>query len=645
MKRSRALSQTIFASAMVLTTASAHALPSLHKSNSGLAQINARAGSDDRLNGATFYADSNDNSRVIYVSPAARKTQQGQFQNGGVLIQCPTLQSMYDMAYSAPPQADWQSTALAGPYSPYFDLHFGNYLRNATLLEDILDTEVAITNICDDHPAECSEFYEAEGLYEARVDEVEFTEAEINRLNGFRDRAQDCLLLALLPTEEQACLDTMAEEAAERAAELPTAVAAYRDARREMLIAKDRYILAKAAFDALAPTREALEDLRFLLEGHFATIDALADRAFTRNVATLDSFESKMVGTARAMFSVYDQEVSAGRRAAAGSGYSVAELPLMNVTIGSDTADNETGTAITGTLASRGFTREMSKARGPNQIAVAGTERFFSTFRKGGQSLPIANIEPAATTAQTLFEVDVTQGSFCQGRTGGERSITRVAAGGSFWDVVRRRYVNRTTPLLAQPVGFSYDFFAAADPISVECSLDVDRFTREIRRRGSSGFLFWRRRWDDAQRTRVEEMGVSCEVTKAPSISFPDQADQDEYLEELRQAMEQEIMAEFVLNYAKSWNVANRGPDGSALEPTRPFRNIGYAVTSICGTNPFCYITGVVLKNLDELFGTKAGTTSNTDSLSGTITRSYKENSYRLLHQDQRVVMLEVRVN
>ena len=104
-------------------------------------------------------------------------------------------------------------------------------------------------------------------------------------------------------------------------------------------------------------------------------------------------------------------------------------------------------------------------------------------------------------------------------------------------------------------------------------------------------------------------------------------------------------MAEFVLTYAKSWSVSSSRPDGSVLTPTRPFENIGYAVTSICGADPFCFITGVVLKSVDELFGTKAGTTSNTDTLSGTISRSYKENSYRLLHQDQRVVMLEVRVN
>lgn len=99
-------------------------------------------------------------------------------------------------------------------------------------------------------------------------------------------------------------------------------------------------------------------------------------------------------------------------------------------------------------------------------------------------------------------------------------------------------------------------------------------------------------------------------------------------IESIRQAMMQEIAAEFILTYAKSWEISQRQP--AIPNPGAAAFKAGAALMTLCGENIYCAVAGIVLKTGNELFGSNASKTKNRDFMSGSIYRSYEESSWTI---------------
>jgi len=86
----------------------------------------------------------------------------------------------------------------------------------------------------------------------------------------------------------------------------------------------------------------------------------------------------------------------------------------------------------------------------------------------------------------------------------------------------------------------------------------------------------------------------------------------------------------FLTSYAKDWQVTPLRPEVLSAD-SRLFSKIGQGVMNLCGSNKYCQISGIVLKSMDELVGARhSGSTSNTTTISGTLSKDYNLNTYMI---------------
>ena len=98
----------------------------------------------------------------------------------------------------------------------------------------------------------------------------------------------------------------------------------------------------------------------------------------------------------------------------------------------------------------------------------------------------------------------------------------------------------------------------------------------------------------------------------------------------IKQAMIQEINAEFLQTYARSFDtVMNSGEyvSSSLNDPSGLVSQVGYGL--LCATSPACMVTNIVWRTGMEMFGSQSNTTNVEQYMRGRISRSYNENGYR----------------
>lgn len=187
-----------------------------------------------------------------------------------------------------------------------------------------------------------------------------------------------------------------------------------------------------------------------------------------------------------------------------------------------------------------------------------------------------------------------------------------------------RRYVPRSEPVLKPSFALNYEYFVKAEPMDVTCHLNQDTFFKSIQDSGSSGFLFWRHSWSDNDLTQAQSEGISCKVNSSPigdDINLQRQMESD-----IVESFSKDLAAEAILLRAKEWKVTQA--DVALPAPSQGFKMIGTGVLAICGGNPYCMVGGIVLKSIEELFGSQTASGNNTYHYSTDLTRNFNYDGF-----------------
>ncbi len=635
----------------LLVAQSGQALPK-HSKTSRINGLQSFAISQDPvLRGSQIIAD--DSSDVLYVSPSSKKSQAGVFQLVA-LPACDILKDNYDLTYLMPnvPVDKYADFALKGPYSPFFDAKLGNYVRQSGMLNRIAQKIDEIDRIKADHKNIVAAYERIKMNF--REAQAEYSAAEISYAAlSKRIESLSSLLIETADSDERSRIERALDEARlEKEKEGPELKERYRLARRTLVRVSPQYAEAKSIYDVTVPSVSELESEIVSLTSIFETINNLSVNSFLANERALQAYEASTLGTASASYSIWSDEESRLRTVLLSYSkkepffirHTVSRLPIHNIRL-KKPQSSVMYSAVSGAIKGN-TTNSISKiGYDENGLIVADGNELSERplFIKDNQ-LVTPQIHTLSDDGSGTYTNLVTRGAYCTGSSMARhrwtvKSTFNQGESESVFDFDVYFYKPRDINILAQSVAFEYEFYVRSEPIAANCSLEVNKFRSFLSNSGTSGFLFWRKDWSEAERERAEQSGISCRVMMSPAGETPNYGEQAKRIESIRQAMMQEIAAEFILTYAKSWEISQR--QSALSKPNDGAYRAGIALEVLCGINMYCAVGSIILKTGDELFGTHKDKVKNRDFLSGVIRRSYDETSWTISN-GQAVIDLNV---
>jgi|GEM_PF-2781157 len=592
---------------------------------------------DPVLAGSQIMVD--DLSNTIYVSPSSKKAQTGLYQPLASSA-CEILADHYQLTYLMPQvsQADYVEVAKKGPFSSFFDAKLGNYVRHSFVLNQIVDKINEIDRIKKANKNVIIDYDIAKNGFEQAQNEFDLADAAYAELSKNILSLKE-LIIEVDDADERIRLETALKDARQTKVEDgPELKDRLREARREVHRLRPPYEKAKAVYEATIPNIEQLHADIKSLSAIFEAINELSIKNFETNERALKAFESSTVGLASASYSIWGDEVARLQNILASGkdhfhyfGYNVARLPIHNVRLKKPIISKTSGSlsgSFNGDISSKLETVGMSN---DGLMVSDGSEiSRYHVFTKNRQAV-IPEVKTLSGDGAGTYQNLITRGALCTGHSEHRNSwpVNTIFKSGDL-EIENNfqvfSYKPRSSSILAQSVALEYDFYARSDPTKVSCTLDVTKFNSFLANAGTSGFLFWRTSWSETERHRLDKSGLDCQVKLSPSGENPRHDEQSQYVESIRQAMMQEVAAEFILTYAKSWEISQRQP--AIPDPGRASYRAGVALMTLCGANVYCAVGSIVLKAGNELFGSNAGKTKNQDYTSGIIHRSYEESSW-----------------
>jgi hypothetical protein len=650
-KKNKLHRSLILVSLIGLLSPSALSLPKKNMNHSGLNAFQAYAvASDPVLKGAHILAD--DTASVFYVSPSSKKSQAGAFQQ---LAQpaCEILEDQYDLTYMMPKvrDKDYVDFAKTGPFSPFFDAKIGNYVRYSSILNGIWQKIADIEHIKKENTDVVIAYEKAEIEFNDAQDEFNRADAAYSELQKNVANLVNSLAETRDADEIARLKEFLAEAKAIKEQEGPERKERLRQARANINKLALVYSDAKARYNTKVPTLQKLHIDANTMKSIFETVNAVAISNFSANERALQVFESSTVGIASASYSIWANEEARLQNALSSyqernhyfAIHKAVRLPIHNVRL-----KKPMGNELLGRIAGD-FTGNMSSSVASHGltsdallISDSSSHSPRPVFAKNEHPV-IPEIKNLSSDGAATYTNLITRGTYCTGKSKRDSRLVSAVINPEGLRLSTEFeipiYKHRSKNIMAQSVALEYDYFVRNDPIKVDCSLNISKFTSFLAESGESGFLFWRTSWSKTERTKIERSGITCVNNISPSGEHPDYGQQKKYVEEIQQAMMQEIAAEFVLTYAKSWQVSHNSPaipgQGNAMH------RVGSALSTLCGPNIYCQVGSIILKAADELFGYRAGTTENRDYLSSQIKRSYEENAWTVSN-GQAVIELTV---
>jgi len=599
------------------------------------------------LKGSVILRDSN-NSEVIYVGPASKKTSSGGLVFTDYVGNCSAVEKQFGLTYLLPnvPNEQWPALALNRRISPYFEYSYAESLREAetlNLYKEYVDKnyEIQMKN------KEVLENYnQYKVLYDHAVESEIKVENRIKALDLEIERALRQVQLASGAEELKIAHEGVAAAREERRVQLPELRIELREA------SKNREKLAQHYASAYAKAKPYLLDMEEHSKRYQFVRKILDDTrelwavSHKRNEETLQRMTSTPVGKASAGYNVYGNEVQVLAAIISSFGsdeakllesalkvkiekIQVSKLPLNNVKILMGGSRSEIISADASGAAPDLIEKLVVSSKGNvavdhEQGAETYKEAGFKTKEGDGIQVKIQKVQnDGAGVVQAL----VTRGSYCMNQSEGE-IVEHTALDANKEPVMFTgyKYSPRKRVFLHQPIALSYDYFVKAEPISVNCQLNVAKFNSFVREAGTKGWFFKKRTWDNTERELIKNQGVVCNIEDSPTMLSEEE--KIIWKNETLQNMMQEVMAEYTLQFASSWTLLTRE---SVVIPKSTHQIVGPSVQALCGGNLYCQIGNVVWKTAEELFGNRAGHTGNRDILKGVIRREYNESGYRLI--------------
>jgi hypothetical protein len=301
-------------------------------------------------------------------------------------------------------------------------------------------------------------------------------------------------------------------------------------------------------------------------------------------------------------------------------------IPILNVSVQNGNSQQTTGVGNLpeGQLISEtpATTERKGEELPPNPDAPVSDKGLETAFRDAkNNSLRIRASRDSAETAGALT-FPVNRAAYCTGDSNFGGNLNSYKDIASDATLLGPKFRTKSGNSIRQNVALNYVYPTKADPMGVNCSLDMKRFSTFARNAGESGFLLWKNSWDDTTRTNLTRNGLTCKTEETPSWANPEE--QRQYLIQLQDYAMKEVMAEYVLSFAKSWTV-NLTPEPLKVPAKSTFfTEFGAARQALCKGAPLCEVNSIVWKSLDDLFGSRAGSTSSKDSFNGTISRNFR---------------------
>lgn len=641
MKKKNSRTQRIIAGAMVLSFSSSpsFALPSPSTGSSSFFDpvTAGQIAADPVLKSVSIFRDHE--QKVLYVSPSSSATNTGIYRSIAE-PQCETLKQHYQLTYALPPTGTYRDVALRGSYSAFFDYVYGNYVFLRSQFDSYFKSLQTYEEFRKANIELVTKKLQLEGIGQNLADRINILRGSID---GYSSRLNNAVVLAGFATADG--LPALRKQIEDLTKERDEKVPALEQEAAKLGLEKSsndiELIKVVAEFNAKAPAEASLEIAR--IDGLIASLNTLSSKTLRTSEDSLRSLKLEPVGTASASYSIWNTEESKLRAVVAASPmntYAVSRLPIFNVTLKSNaplatTISNEVEGSIgdvTGATSSSNAFETLGLKLGNGPVALS---KSFSTVQTGTSRPVDVNFaeQQLGTGGSGTINAVVSQAAYCSG--GNKPTTVWVAEpvnipGAALYDIGFSYPVYRERPrteVVGQSLAFDYSYHIKTDPLAISCTMDISKFQSFIRNAGSSGVLFWKKKWDNSQRTQIQSSGVDCSVDVAPTS--PNPTKQLEYADGIRQAMIQDMAADYILNYAKSYQVTTIDPkDPITPDKAEIGRNMGPAIAALCGSNLYCQVGSIVLKSIDEMFGSQKGSYSNTDAMSGKITRKYSERGF-----------------
>ncbi len=586
---------------------------------------------------------------TLYVGPAARKERAGSFQWIDYAGTCGQLKNLFELSYFMPKgdSSGWPKAARRGSVSPFFDYHYGNAVAQSETLRQLAGRVIEGQKLKEKHADLFGPYEESKTLYDAHVAEIEVLNARLSSLDSDVDNAIRGRERAGTPEEIQAAQEAIAEAKARRTEGRRVVLARLATVEGEFSEVKRRYAAARGR---VYPYLRSIEEINKDIEGIksiYRSIQTVSGEAWTKSVETLAAFRRSPVGLASMSYVLYTDEVASLRSALGDSKFrvnfkslfssgsydvndiQVVPLPLHNVQLEMGVMRTVTQSADASGLNPEDNAAVQTRHPGVTFARITGvaSEIEFPVFkdRSGEQVKPyLTKVRGDEAGVVNAF---VSLGAYCMEDDTAQPVTVEAPTGNGDGSVPVMKEVFRPRKAKAsvQEIALKYNYFVKAEPMSVSCSMDVSRSRTLMQQSGSKGFLFWRKSWSSQQITEVRGNGVDCKTQGRPGLGLPEE--EKVRIAELEQKLSQEVMAEYVAQYASSWTVHAVTP---AQVPGKSWDAVGPSMQLLCGGNLYCQIGNIVWKSAEELFGSRSATTNGHQSLTGHIRRSYSEDSYRI---------------
>lgn len=588
---------------------------------------------DPLLNSAEIFGDHID-PQTLYVSPANRKVQTGVFRLETAPA-CEILANQYALTYMVPsvPASEWSQAALKGPVSGYFDFSFGNYLRNHRIINELAIKIGEIEEMRAQNPEIISEYESALSDYEFKLQERDKAQFEYDK---FATRIKELTQVLIAAGSDTQLMEAYRSEIVatreEFSSSAPRLIRAIAEATSTLNLASSRLAAAKGSYSKAVPNEALLLNRIAVLSTLFDSLQSSSKRVFDDNNRILVTLETSGVGRAAASYSIWGDEVARLKSVAEQSNahYNVWKLPIYDVRV-APTQSSQVPSTVDSSQQLSPILNNAASMTLVNQTSsplATGAESNSSSFSRNGRPIQ-TRIAILGNEGAMSFDNVVTRGAYCTGSS--QRNVERSTVSdansmdSNYFSLQRGVYKPRVEPVLSQSVALSYTYNLKNQPVDISCEMDIQKFSRWTSQKNSSGFLFWRLKKSGEERRWIQENGLVCSHIKndfGPGGS--------ERAQEILDQMTQEIAAEFILQYAKSYEILGY-KEVDLPNPGVAASKLGTAMGVLCGANVYCQVGSIVLKTGNELFGYTKGSASGIESISGKISRNYREHAYTSL--------------
>ncbi|SMF55173.1 hypothetical protein [Pseudobacteriovorax antillogorgiicola] len=547
-KSQRQIVASIVASASLGSSVS-YGIPSNSNQVSILSTLQAKARAESEvLKGVAIFSDS-EVDQTIYVSPANKRRVGSLFQLTDA-PNCNAYEASFRTTYVYPSNIDNISseelkTYAQSPFSPYFDMKYGNYVRYQTILDRLANTLV-----------EASETDLSDPTFSIKINNIT---ALSNLFATFNETAAKTFKVAKLDTDTQSNKVVGKGNAAwtvwgNEEAELQNVVNAlgsrnidYRNLNVRRLPIFD--IRSQISFSLERQPEQTLNPLGDLVDNTVPNPSPAPDTLPPESPVPLPS----------------------------------NSVPLPTIETGTFG-----GAPLNENLTDDATVSSALTAKDPQTGEDMAVKVKTNTPKNNGAgviSIPISQGALCAIPALRTALVSVPKYGPVQS---------------SVQPLVFSDFTRRNTSLLAQTVALNYSYYLRTEPTKVSCTLDGAKFQSFLSTKKNSGFLFWRKKKSSETFTDIQKAGISCTVFESPGNGIN--------VEDLRQKFSQEIAAEYLTQISGFSYKVDTSPAVLPTEHQRFFNDAGSAMKGLCGTNPYCQIGAIAIQNAPQLFGsTSAG--------------------------------------